>query len=542
MKSVPTVTRVACYARVSTEDQADRQTIDAQKKFLRRYCDLHGLEIAGWYADDGISGTVPLEDRPDGRRLLEGAEAGGFDVVLVYRLDRLGRSLKSLLAAHDWLDNADVAIRSGTEPFDTTSPIGKFLFSLLASMAELENKTISERMSRGRDRVAAQGQYTGGPLPFGYDLDDEKRYIPSARIVDQLGMTEAEAVREIFRRIAFEGGSLNGEATRLTSLGVPRTYRYAVHGKRGDQRIKEPAAWTPSAIYRIVHNTIYKGAKVLHSRYGEVDRTAPALVDADTWERAQAAVTKNRKLSKKNAKREYPLRGLLRCGLCGLNFSGGTNYLGRRHYRCTSLSNKVAKRPEPCAAGILNADRLEHDVWQEVRTFIKNPGPYIEQAQQQLRQQMTDVSVNEAERKRLMRDLAGKEQERERVLDLFRRGRITTAECDRDLDKVASEARDNREMLDAIRARADMVAASESYLADVGATLVQIHGNLDAIEAANDWQKKRELIEAFVRRMVVQTEIVGVTPGGRRLKEARVDLTMAYDRVRVVSGRESRPL
>ena len=97
-------------------------------------------------------------------------------------------------------------------------------------------------------------------------------------------------------------------------------------------------------------------------------------------------------------------------------------------------------------------------------------------------------------------------------------------------------------MLDAIRARADMVAASESYLADVGATLAQLHGNVDAIDAANDWQKKRELIEKFVRRMVVQTEIIGVTPGGRRQKEARVDLTMAYDRVRVVSGRESRSL
>ena len=65
--------------------------------------------------------------------MLEDAEAGAFGVVLVHRLDRLGRSLKSLLAGHDRLDKADAAIRSGTEPFDTTSPIGKFLFSLLAS-------------------------------------------------------------------------------------------------------------------------------------------------------------------------------------------------------------------------------------------------------------------------------------------------------------------------------------------------------------------------------------------------------------------------
>jgi site-specific DNA recombinase len=75
---------VACYARVSTEDQAERQTVAAQTEFLRRYCDLHGLPVAGIYVDDGVSGTTPLEDRREGRRLLEDAEAGAFTVVLVY--------------------------------------------------------------------------------------------------------------------------------------------------------------------------------------------------------------------------------------------------------------------------------------------------------------------------------------------------------------------------------------------------------------------------------------------------------------------------
>src|SRR3954451_14591472 len=167
MSIVSPPVRVACYARVSTEDQAERQTVQAQTDFLRRYCELHDLPVAGVYVDDGISGATALEDRPEGRRLLEDADAGAFSVVLVYRLDRLGRSLKSLLAAHERLDVAGVAIRSGTEPFDTASPIGRFLFSLLGSMAELERSTIAERMTGGRDRVARAAQYTGGPIPFG---------------------------------------------------------------------------------------------------------------------------------------------------------------------------------------------------------------------------------------------------------------------------------------------------------------------------------------------------------------------------------------
>src|SRR5215212_11419643 len=117
---------VAIYARVSTEDQAERATIQSQLDFLRRFVDLHDLPVTGEYVDDGISGTVPLAERPEGQRLLLDAEAGRFGVVLVYRLDRLGRSLRSLLDAHDALSGKDVAIRSATEPFDTTSPIGSF--------------------------------------------------------------------------------------------------------------------------------------------------------------------------------------------------------------------------------------------------------------------------------------------------------------------------------------------------------------------------------------------------------------------------------
>src|SRR5581483_6906811 len=104
-------TAVALYACVSTEDQAERQTVQAQLDFLRRYCDLHQCPIAGEYVDDGISGATELTTRPEGRRLLDDATAGRFGVVLVYRLDRLGRSLTALLAAHGALDNSGVAIK-----------------------------------------------------------------------------------------------------------------------------------------------------------------------------------------------------------------------------------------------------------------------------------------------------------------------------------------------------------------------------------------------------------------------------------------------
>jgi site-specific DNA recombinase len=141
-QSLNTAGNVAIYMRVSTEDQADRGTIDAQRDFLRQFASLYQLPVVDEYSDDGVTGTVSLRERPEGQRLLQDAEAGRFGCVLVYRLTRLGRSLKALIEAHDMLTRHGVAIRSVTEPFDTSTPIGTFLFQLLSSLAELDRAQV----------------------------------------------------------------------------------------------------------------------------------------------------------------------------------------------------------------------------------------------------------------------------------------------------------------------------------------------------------------------------------------------------------------
>src|SRR5829696_10419955 len=93
--------RIALYLRVSSEEQRDRETIEIQDEFLDQYRNLYELEVAETYKDDGISGTISLHERPEGRRLLEDAKEGNFQIVLVYRLDRFGRSLLGIVDAHD---------------------------------------------------------------------------------------------------------------------------------------------------------------------------------------------------------------------------------------------------------------------------------------------------------------------------------------------------------------------------------------------------------------------------------------------------------
>src|SRR5262245_272515 len=112
---------VALLVRNSTEDQAERETIKNQITFLRKFVELHDHPVYDIYSDEGVSGTLLLEERPDGRRLLADAAAGCFRRVIVYRLDRLGRSIRALLNAHDRLEALGITIQSATEPFDTSS-------------------------------------------------------------------------------------------------------------------------------------------------------------------------------------------------------------------------------------------------------------------------------------------------------------------------------------------------------------------------------------------------------------------------------------
>src|SRR5918997_4795165 len=185
--------QVALYLRVSSEEQREKATIRIQREFLEGYCHLHGLEVAGQYHDDGVSGTIPLHERPEGRRLLEDAKEDNFQTVLVYRLDRFGRSLLGIVDAHDRLEALHVALRSTTEPVDTSSPSGRLIFQMLASFAEYERGTIRERTQARLHRAYRDGKQSG-IIPYGFDVGEDGRL----RIVG----AEARVVREIISNVA----------------------------------------------------------------------------------------------------------------------------------------------------------------------------------------------------------------------------------------------------------------------------------------------------------------------------------------------------
>ena len=271
-----------------------------------------------------------------------------------------------------------------------------------------------------------------------------------------------------------------------------------------------------------MHNPVYKGEGKLDSRFGAVPRVTPALVDAETWDAAQAALLRNRKLSAKNGKHTYLLRGLIRCQNCGRNYVGA--FCKRdRYYRCGGSCSTWKPGPR-CDSKMLRADALEDAVWEECRRFIRNPGEALDVARAKLRERMADATRFEATRRRTLDALAEKETERERVLGLYRRGKIDADEAERELDAIAREAGQLREDLESMRAQSALLDIQETHLAEMAALLARLREELDAIDASNDQARKREVIEAYVRQITVETRIVAP-----RRKEADVNLALRLE-------------
>jgi site-specific DNA recombinase len=204
---------VALYLRVSSEEQRDKETIEIQREFLEPYCELYGFEVVKTYADDGVSGTIPLHERPEGRQLLEDAKEDKFQAVLVYRLDRLGRSLLVVVDAHDRLEGLSVSLRSATESIETATPSGRLIFQMLASFAEYERAAIGERTRAGLHRAYRGGRHMGA-VPYGYRADEHGHL--------QIVPEEAAVVRRIIESVA-DGSTLYAEAKRLNDLGPPHS-------------------------------------------------------------------------------------------------------------------------------------------------------------------------------------------------------------------------------------------------------------------------------------------------------------------------------
>ena len=161
--------KIALYARVSTQDQS----VEMQTSDLKRYCDQRGLEVYKGYCDQGVSGTK--DKRPALDELRADAKERKFDAVLVWRFDRFARSTKHLITALEEFRHLGIEFISYQENMDTSSPLGKAMFTIVSAIAELERNILLERVRAGLRRARENGAILGRPKKLNLNVEEIKK-------------------------------------------------------------------------------------------------------------------------------------------------------------------------------------------------------------------------------------------------------------------------------------------------------------------------------------------------------------------------------
>ena len=470
------------------------------------------------FADDGVTGTIPLEKRPEGSQILHDARLGKFDQLLIYKLDRLGRETRLILNAVAELEKLGVRVRSMTEEFDTGSSTGRLMLTLLSGFAAHERDTIRERSVAGTLRVAQAGVWLGGIVPYGYRRVGEKRdarLVVSEDPIPGMAMSEADVIRDVFRMSAVEKKSCRVIATRLNDSRIPCAYtrddRLVARGKR---RQRTSGMWRAGRVRGLITNKTYMGihefGKRTKTNRPPIARPVPAIVTETEWKKAQANLKAHMLFSVRGAKNKYLLRGLIKCGLCGLTYVGVVGNRRRpkvareSYYRCNGMhSPSVYMTPErKCQAKAIRGDELEAQVWSDIETFLRNPGPVLQQLHSRLE---ADAKGGEKTRQQITRLdglLAKKAEERNRVLGLFRRGRLDDKALDQQMDEIGKEETALELQLEELRGK---VTSSESIAATVSSAEALLAKLRKRLDGPISWEMKRQLVEILVAGIRVNT-------------------------------------
>jgi DNA invertase Pin-like site-specific DNA recombinase len=275
--------RCAIYTRKSSDEGLDQSfnSLDAQREAGEAYVKSQASEgwtaVATHYDDGGFSGGSM--DRPGLRKLLDDIEAGQIDVVVVYKIDRLTRSLSDFSRIVEVFEKADTSFVSVTQSFNTTNSMGRLMLNVLLSFAQFEREVTGERI---RDKIAAskaKGMWMGGLAPLGYDIP-----APGSRML-RVNKTEAATVRNIFARY-LELGSVHALQRKLAEHGVLSKRRVTAAGK-----VTGGEPFSRGALFHLLRNRIYLG-QIVHRQVAHPGEHL-AIVDEEVFARVQAMLDGN---------------------------------------------------------------------------------------------------------------------------------------------------------------------------------------------------------------------------------------------------------
>jgi site-specific DNA recombinase len=512
--------RVALYARVSSQRQADEATIHSQVAALeqRLGADGHRLDPELRFLDEGYSGATL--HRPALERLRDLIHAGGVERLYVHAPDRLARKFVHQAVLLEEFQRRQVEVVFLNQPRAEASPEGNLLLQMQGMIAEYERAKILERTRRGRRFSARQGQVSAlGHAPYGYryvckhDGDGLARY--------DLVPEEARVVRSLFAWVALEGLSLGDVVRRLTAQGVPT--------RTGRPR------WDPATVRGILRNPAYYGAahygktrlearpagrrasrgRPALPRREKVPRPAPlaeqaviavpALIDRDLFEAAAERLEENRRRQRaQHGGPQFLLSGLLVCGRCGSAYCGRRSRQGGKryvYYRCLG-TDKYRHGGEAWCHNAAVGAALEDAVWADMCALLRDP----QRVRQELRRRQESPPVPGPEPGSLRASVSRLKRQLARLLDLY------TTEY---LDKAEFEVR-------AQRIKERLACEEKAYQAQVGAEQAaaaagQVAGAFEefADQVATgldqaDFATKRQLLRLLIKQIEVGEDRIQV--------------------------------
>ncbi len=446
-KADPPAVRCAIYTRKSTEEGLEQEfnSLDAQWESAEAY--ITSQKSEGWtvlperYDDGGYSGGSM--ERPALERLLRDIQAGKIDCVIVYKVDRLSRSLLDFARILETFERHSVAFVSVTQQFNTTTSMGRLMLNVLLSFAQFEREIIGERI---RDKIAAQkrkGRWTGGIPALGYDVD---RTGPSPRLV--INADEAARVREIFQ-LYLEMGSLLSVSDELDKRGWVTKIRSTRKGATAGG-----LPFDKAKLYALLTNRIYLG-KIVHK--GEIfDGVHEPIIDADMFDRVQRQLKSNGRCGGAEVRNRYGalLRGLLRCKTCDSamthSFTKGRKGQFYRYYRCVRATKSGHRK---CSGSMLPAHEIERIVIDEIRSLA------------------SDKSLLQDVHAQAMATMAGEMVELQRNRDEVKRDR---ERYDRELRQLATEDVTTASVADRLAHVHERIADAERRLPQIDARIAEL--------------------------------------------------------------------
>lgn len=435
--------KVGIYARVSTTEQADDgYSIDEQIRLLKEWCESNGHQVYNEYVDRGISGKS-IKGRPALQRLLHDAKQKEFDILIVWKMNRLARNILDLLKIVNVLEQNNISFRSYSESYQTETPAGKFQFHMMAAIAEFERGNIAENVKMGMLARAKEGSWNGGQV-LGYDSieipSDKKRKI--TRLV--VNEKEAQTVRRIFD-LYVKGNGYKSIANQVNKEG---------------HRSKKGNLFSINAIKTILTNPIYVGYIRYNVRrdWGEKRRNninpEPVIekgqhipiISAEIWDKTQSILKNRSRVPNRVHSGEFPLTGILRCPACGagmvLGRTTNKNKDGTKrvleYYVCGEWKNKGTAA---CRSNGIRTEYADHYVIERIAKLTSSEKLINDVVSSINGGKITKAKPIQSEYEVLKKTLKGFQDRRDKILGLYEDGVIEKADLVERIEKLNEEKR-----------------------------------------------------------------------------------------------------